>query len=33
MESAVKYLHDSSLYGLLLTGDLNAIEPFDTLNL
>ena len=30
MESTAKYLHDSSLYGLLLAGDLNAIEPFDT---
>jgi tyrosyl-DNA phosphodiesterase 2 len=30
MESITKYLHDSSLYGSLLAGDLNAIEPFDT---
>lgn len=30
MESTAKCLHDSSLYGSLLAGDLNAIEPFDT---
>ena len=29
MESVAKYLHDSSLNGSLLAGDLNAIEPFD----
>lgn len=29
MESVAKYLHNSSLNGSLLAGDLNAIEPFD----
>jgi hypothetical protein len=30
MESTAKYLHDSLLYDSLLTGNLNTIEPFDT---
>ena len=29
MESAAKYLQDTSLHGSLLAGDLDAIEPFD----
>jgi len=30
IKSTAKYLHDLSLYSSLLAGDLNAIEPFDT---